>query len=208
MNPWRVGYRMTKPRYWSYLILPMKIWRNWKIDQYFSKGQLKSVVQLTKFENLQQTSFLASVWVYCAKVVKGDATTYIQLLYPDKQQIWLFSKSCKISKTLPLTQKISDICTSRWCHCRYSHVIFLRRKPVLLQKCWGPFVTDKEHWHKNFSLKFLILYGSTTKQLTSSTEKGYNSNLQYFSQDNFGSWNFWKQDQFSVKFCLENRGNN
>ena len=32
--------------------------------------------------------------------------------------------------------------------------------------------------------------------------------LYEFSQDNFGSWNFGKQDQFSVKFCLEKQGNN
>ena len=119
MNPWRVGYRITKPRYWSYLFLPMKIWRNWKIDQ----GQLKFVVQPTKFKNLQKTSFLASVWVTLYKVVKRDATSYIptetQRLYPDKWQIWSFGESWKISETPTLTRKFSDIRPSRWCHCRY-----------------------------------------------------------------------------------------
>ena len=32
--------------------------------------------------------------------------------------------------------------------------------------------------------------------------------LYEFSQDNFGSWNCGKQNQISVKFCLEKQGNN
>ena len=153
MNPWRVGYRMTKPRYWSYLILPMKIWRNWKIDQYFSQGQLKFVVQPTEFENLQQTSFLASMWVTLYKVVKRDATSYIptetQRLYPDKRQIWSFGESQKISETPTLTRKFSDIRPSGWCHCHYGHVIFA------MQASFAPkILRSVRNWQRTLTRKF------------------------------------------------------
>ena len=76
-------------------------------------GQLESVEEYTEFENLQQTSFLASMWDILYKVVKRDTTSYITTettrLYPDERQIWSFGESRKISETLTLTQKFSDI---------------------------------------------------------------------------------------------------
>ena len=76
-------------------------------------GQLESVEEYTEFENLQQTSFLASVWDILYRVVKRDTTSYIttetRRLYPDERQIWSFGESRKISETPTLTRKFSDI---------------------------------------------------------------------------------------------------
>ena len=57
---------------------------------------------------------------------------------------------------------------------------------------------------KNFGSSFAPQQHNIQAQQKMITDKI----LYEFSQDNFGSWKFWKQDQFSVKFCLEKQGNN
>ena len=142
-------------------------------------------------------------------VVKRDTTKCIPTettrLYPDKWQIYSFGESLKISETLPLTQKFQTYAPP-------DDVIFamatqfLRRKPVSLQNFQGPFVTDKEHRCKNFSQKFLILCASTTKQLTSSTEKGYNPKfVTLFHKTTLAVGIFANKTSFQWIFCLGNK---
>ena len=67
---------------------------------------------------------------------------------------------------------------------------------------------QQEHQRDILAKKFGSSFTQQQNNLQAQQKNLTTQNLQHFSQDNFGSWNFWKQDQFSVKFCLENRGNN